>query len=118
MSKKSSADNEPSNALIMKVITTMNAKFDKLPTVEHLSKLEADLTAKIERNGQALKQELRSEFKAEMEAHAQKVNQMVAEAKLQSTSSHLTAGAAIRNDQQKGRYLRARRSFKLPLIHI
>ena len=54
MSKKSSAENEPSNALIMRAITNMNSKFDKLPTVEHLNKLEADLHTKIENNGLAL----------------------------------------------------------------
>ena len=113
MSKKSSAEHEPSNALIMRAITNMNSKYDKLPTVEHLNKLEADLHAKIERNGHALKSELRAEFKADMDAQAQKMTQMVAEVRAQVSAGQLSAGAAVRNDQQKGRYLRARRSFKI-----
>ena len=48
MSKKSNTDNEPSNAQIMRTLNSLSAKFDKLPTVEYLNKLENDLHTKIE----------------------------------------------------------------------
>ena len=48
-----------------------------------------------------------------MDAQAQKMTQMVAEVRAQMSTGQLSAGAAVRNDQQKGRYLRARRSFKI-----
>ena len=43
MSKKTATDNEPSNAQIMRAISSMNSKFDKLPTLQDLNKLETDL---------------------------------------------------------------------------
>ena len=112
MSKKTAQD-EPSNSQIMRALTVMNAKFDKLPTVEHLNKLENELHVKMERNNEALKEEIRAEFKAEMKQQASKMNQMVAEVRVQMATNQPTLGSNIRNDQQKGRYLRARRSFKI-----
>ena len=109
MSKKSTADNDPSNALIMRTLTNLGAKFDKLPTIDHLNKLEADLHTKIESNTKALKEELRAEFRTEMQEQAAKVNKMVDEVRNQ-----VGLGASNgRNDVQQGRYLRARRSFKI-----
>ena len=114
MSKKNTAENDPTNAQIMRAITNMSARFDKLPTVEHLNKLEADLHNKLENNNKALKQELRSEFKSEMKAQADKMNDMIADVKAQINNEHAGLTTAIkRNDNQQGRYLRARRSFKI-----
>ena len=79
MSKKPAQETEPSNALIMRAINGMNAKMDKLPTVEHLAKLEADIHLKLERNNQALRTELRAEFKSEIQAHAERMNELVTE---------------------------------------
>ena len=84
---KKSAQDEPSNSQLMRAITMMNAKFDKLPTVEHLNKLENELHVKLERNNEALKDELRTEFKAEMKQQADKMNQMVAEVRVQMATN-------------------------------
>ena len=97
MSKKTTADNEPSNALIMRTLTAMNSKFDRLPTLEHLKRLEDDLHSKAS----ALKQELRSEFKADMQQQAERMNEMIAEVKNQVGAAAVTSG---RNDVQQGRY--------------
>ena len=114
MSKKNSVENDPSNAQIMRALTSMNARFDKLPTVEHLTKLETDLHQKLEHNNRALKQKLRAEFKSEMKAQAEKVHGMIAEVKAQVNTGQGDLPHTIkRNDNQQGRYLRARRSFKI-----
>ena len=117
MSKKSSADvSEPSNALIMRTLNTMNARFDRLPTVKHLNKLESELHSKLEANTKALKNELRAEFRAEMDEQANKLTNMIAEVREQVQSGAATSSG--RSDAQKGRYLRARRSFKIWPVEI
>lgn len=117
MSKKSTADNEPSNALIMRTLNNLSAKFERLPTVDHLNKLESDLHSKMEASTAALKKELREEFQTEMHEQVTKMTSMISEVRSQIDST--TAGAsATRNDNQKGRYLRARRSFKIWPLNI
>ena len=113
MSKKNTAEAEPSNALIMRVLTSLNTKVDRLPTVDHLSKLEADLHVKLETNNQAIRDELRAEFKSEMKAQAEKLTDMIAQNAAQASSGAATKHPGGRNDTQQGRYLRARRSFKI-----
>ena len=108
MSKKSTSDNEPSNALIMRTLNTLSSKFDNLPTVEHLNRLETDLHNKIESNTKALRQELRTEFRAEINEQVTRMTHMLGEIKAQ-----VTTGGASRTNNQTGRYLRARRYFKI-----
>ena len=110
MSKKATADSEPSNALIMRTLTHMNSKFDKLPTVEHLNCLKSDLHSKLEANTTALRQELRDEFRSEMDERMQRMTEMIGEVRSQIGDSKNPAG---RNNNQMSRYLRARRSFKI-----
>ena len=76
MSKKPTAEAEPSNALLMRAITGLNAKFDKLPTVQHLEK-------KINDNNQALRTELMGEFEEKINAQAERVEQAISEIKTQ-----------------------------------
>ena len=118
MSKKSAAEVEPTNALIMRTLTNMNARFDKLPTVEHLNKLEADLHGKLEASTKALKSELRAEFRAEMNEQANKVNEMISEVKAQVATAANEQDRTSRNNNQMGRYLRARRSFKIWPVRV
>ena len=108
MSKRNTADVEPSNALIMRTLNTLNSKFDNLPTIDHLTKLENDLHNKIESNTKALKDELRSEFRQEIGEQVAKMTNMIGEVRAQVDSN-----TASRNNNQMGRYLRARRSFKI-----
>ena len=112
MSKKASSENEPSNALLMRTLTAMNAKFDRLPTLEHLNKMEEDLHAKIEDNTKTLRDELRAEFRSEIKQQAERVDEMIAEIKGKVENATPTTFNG-RNDNQQGRYLRARRSFKV-----
>ena len=115
MSKKSNSDTDPNTALIMRTLTHINAKFDKLPTVEHLQKLESDLHAKLEANTNALKNELRTEFRGEIQEQVNKMTDMIAEVRSQVQENPNPAG---RNNNQMGRYLRARRSFKVWPIEV
>lgn len=113
MSKKPTSESDPNNQ-IMRALSAINAKFEKLPTVEHLSRLETDLHAKLEASSHALKQELRSEFRTEMKAQAEKMTDMINEVREQvTTGANSAAGPSRRNDVQQGRYLRARRSLKI-----
>ena len=114
MSKKSTSDNEPSNALIMRTLTHMNAKFDELPTVEHLNRLEADLHNKLETSTRTLRQELRTEFRTEMQEQVSKMTDMITEVRSQVEATN----ALGRTNNQMGRYLRARRSFKVWPIQV
>ena len=115
MSKKAAPETEPSNALIMRTLTHMNAKFDRLPTVEHLNKLETELHTKLENSTKALKQELRTEFKNEMQEQVHKLTDMIGEVRAQV---NVTENRAGRNNNQMGRYLRARRSFKVWTVKV
>ena len=111
MSKKSTADNEPSNALLMRTLNNLSEKFDRLPTVEHLNKLENDLHAKIESNTASLRQELRNEFRTEMQEQATRMTNMISDVKSQVRAHQ--AEMPARSDVQNQRYRRARRSFKI-----
>ena len=115
MSKRATSEAEPTNALIMRTLTAMNSRFDDLPTVQHLNRLEDELHSKIESNTKALREELRAEFRAEMQAQNDKTNQMVNEIKSQikghNTNEPVTA--KTRTATQQLRYTKARRSFKI-----
>ena len=115
MSKRSTSESEPSNALIMRTLTAMNSRFDDLPTVQHLNRLEDELHNKIESNTKALREELRAEFRAEMQAQNEKTNQMVSEIKSQIRVQNTNESTAprARSATQQLRYTRARRSFKI-----
>ena len=108
MSKKPTAEAEPSNALLMRAITGLNAKFDKLPTVQHLEK-------KINDNNQALRTELMGEFEEKINAQAERVEQAISEIKTQIDKRPATLEQHNngRNHVQQARYLRARRSIKV-----
>ena len=111
-SKKATTEETPNNS-IMRALNAMNARLEKLPTVEHIAKLESDITTKLENSNRTLKQELRSEFKAEIQAQNQKMTKMIAEVQAQVNGASTSAAVQVRTNQQKGRYLRARRSFKI-----
>ena len=83
----------------MRAISSLNAKFDKLLTVEDFNKLEADLQRKMEINTHELRNELGSKFKAEMQAHSDRMNEMVSEVRAQVSASSGRAKTG-RNDIQ------------------
>ena len=95
----------------MRTLTNMNAKFDKLVTVDHLNRLEADLHSKLEASTSALKRELREEFRGEIDEKVNKMTSLIGEVRSQVADN--ARNNPNRNNVQMGRYLRARRSFKI-----
>lgn len=67
----------------------------------------------MEASTTALKNELCAEFRAEMQDQATEMTEMISEVRSQIDSASAGGTSAARTDSQRGRYLRARRSFKI-----